>query len=84
MKRSQIFASLLTIVLASLGALANANNFTTNTYWYKAGISETCTSVQVEFSCVEDPVGGCLGIAGNSSGQQLYVTDDCDRKLRIP
>lgn len=82
MKRSCKAIGLFILFLAAGGAYASSMKRTSNTYWYKSWIF-FCNAIVVEFTCVEDPLGGCVGPIGSvPAGEQLYLTADCDRPLR--
>lgn len=82
MKRTRIIGTLFTLVLGCFGAYASAASFKAPTYYY-IHATNGCTPSEQFKTCPIDPAGGCLADAGTPGvGNQLYLTDDCDQKLR--
>lgn len=85
MKNAKSIHAVLLLLLSSSMAYAASIHDKDNTYFYIdiSSPGHACLLIDVEYTCVPNPVGGCLGPYNTpAEGEQLYSNQDCTTPLK--
>lgn len=82
MKGIRIFVSMVALIFAGVCAYGTKVSFKAQVAWFQPSVIAPCIATSIDYFCVPDPVGGCLGPHNRpSEGLQLFLTEDCDQVL---